>query len=137
MRVDKRLLDSAKQLNKYNLTMKQIKNLKIGNRELIKEPLFWRNNAISAWCICASVGNADFCDETSYWIGIYDEDAKAYKGKVRFNFSTYGGMCGYEFNTFFNPRTIETTDDLRIQKLFLEKINQLIDLGVLVRLCSE
>lgn len=132
MRVDKRLLDSAKQLNKYNLTMKQIKNLKIGNRELIKEPLFWRNNVISAWCICASVGNADFCDETSYWIGIYDEDAKAYKGKVRFNFSTYGGMCGYEFNTFFNPRTIENIDDFDIQKLFLEKINTLIDKGILV-----
>lgn len=133
MKIDKKEFEIAKKLNKYNLDMKQIRALKVGNRELIKTPLFWRNNVISAWCASGSVGNSKFCDETEYWLGIYDEDAKAYKGKVRFSFSTYGGMCGYNFNTFFNPKTIETMDDLRIQKLFLEKINNLIDMGVLVR----
>lgn len=34
--------------NKYNLTMKKIKKLKVGDEFKIKEPLFWRNNVINA-----------------------------------------------------------------------------------------
>ena len=121
--------------NKYKLTIKDIKKLKVGNRALIGEPVFWRNNVINAWCISGSSGTeADhrFGTDNGYWIGIYDEDAKAYAGKFRINFSTYGGMCGYNFNSFFKPKDIENENDLRIQELFLEKINYLIDNGILV-----
>ncbi len=121
--------------NKYNLTISKIKKLQIGNRSLLSEPLFWRNNVISAWCISGSSGtSADhrYGTDNGYWIGIYDEDAKAYAGKFRINFSSYGGMCGYTFNSFYRPADIENENDLRIQELFLEKINYLIDLGILV-----
>lgn len=122
--------------NKYELTIKDIKKLKVGNRSLLCEPLFWRNNAINAWCISGSSGTRadhEFGTDNGYWIGIYDEDAKAYAGKFRISFSTYGGMCSYEFNKFFQPKDIDNENDLRIQELFLDKINHLIDIGVLVR----
>ena len=38
--------------NRYNLTYSAVKALKIGNRSLIKSPMFFWNGAISAWCIC-------------------------------------------------------------------------------------
>ena len=125
-----KVLRKPKVENKYNLTIDKIKKLKIGDRSKICEPLFWRNNVISAWCITDSIG--PYFNETSFWIGIYDEDAPSYKGKLRFSFETYGGMCGYNFNTFYNSRTIESDSDLRIQELFLEKVNLLLDEGVLI-----
>lgn len=118
--------------NKYNLDMKKIRKLKVGKRDLIGSPLFWRNNVISAWCISELIGNSKFCDENEYWIGVYDIDAPTYAGKVRFSFSTYGGMCGYNFNTFFRPQDMDNEKDLAIQEAFLKKINDLIDMGILV-----
>ena len=120
--------------NKYNLDIKKIKKLNVLDRTQFSTPLFWRNNAISAWCISGSAGTEkdhEFATDNGYWIGIYDEDAKAYAGKFRISFSTYGGMCGYEFNKFFQPKDIDNENDLKIQELFLEKINELIDLGIL------
>ena len=117
------------------ITIPKIRKLKVGNRDLICEPLFWRNNVINAWCISGSAGtDADrqYCTDSGYWIGIYDEDAKAYAGKFRIDFSSYGGMCGYNFTSFFKPKDIENENDLRVQELFLEKINYLIDNGILV-----
>ena len=112
--------------NKYNLTIPKIKGLKIGDRGKIKEPLFWRNNIISAWCILKRYRDNEF------WLGIYDEDAPAYKGKFRIDFSTYDGMCEYDFKKFFQEKNIENEMDLRIQELALETINQLIDEGALM-----
>lgn len=115
--------------NKYNLTIADIKKLQIGDKTKIKEPLFWRNNVVSAWCIVETVGRFE---DAEYWIGVYDDDAHAYKGKFKFNFSTYNGMCGYEFKKFFNPAEIENKYDLEIQEKFLAKINYLIDEGILL-----
>lgn len=39
-----------KNLNKYGLTPKTIKNL-IPNKDKIQKKLFWRNNVISVWCL--------------------------------------------------------------------------------------
>jgi hypothetical protein len=120
--------------NKYNLTIKDCKKLQVGDRAKIKSPLFWRNTAINAWCISEDIGtDADkqFGTDNSYWIGIYDEDAKAYAGKLKISFSTYGGMCGYNFNSFFKEKDIENELDLITQEKFLEKINYLIDEGIL------
>ena len=115
--------------NKYNLTVSDIKKLQIGNREKVKEPLFWRNNVLSAWCIIETAGKFE---DAEYWLGIYDEDAPAYKGKFRFNFSSHGGMCDYKFKKFFDFSEIENEYDLEIQEKFLSKINFLIDEGILV-----
>lgn len=120
--------------NKYNLTIPQIRKLVIKDRSQVCFPLFWRNDVISAWCISGHAGSkADerFSTDNEYWIGIYDEDSKAYKGKFRFEFSTYGGMCGYRFEKFFQPADIECENDLLIQERFLEKINELLDKGIL------
>lgn len=122
--------------NKYNLTIQQCRNLKVRNRDKISEPLFWRNNVISAWCISENVGSKaeqKYCDDSSYWIGIYDGDANLDAGEFKFNFSTYGGMCGYNFKEFFKNEEIETDQDLRLQEAFLSKINYLIDEGILER----
>ena len=119
--------------NKYNLTIADIKKLEIGDRSRFEaDPRFWRNNVIDAWCMTKSIGNEAFCDNTEYWMGFYDLDCKRYPGKFRFAFTTYGGMCGYSFQKFFQPKDIDREDDLRIQELFLDAINNLLDDGILV-----
>lgn len=120
--------------NKYNLTYSGVKKLKVGNRELVNSHLFWRNEIIKAWCITGYTGNNSFYrGENEYWIGIYDEDAPFFAGQFRFELTSYGGMCGYTFNKFFDKEDIECGDDLLIQEMFLNKINQLIDLGILIK----
>ena len=120
-----------KTLNKHNLTIAKIKKLRVLDREQLKRPLFWRNDVVKAWCISEEVGHPEFCDETSYWIGIYDEDAPAYAGKFRIQFWTCGGYFSYKFKKFFEEKDIENDDALQIQIKFLAKINQLIDLGII------
>ena len=122
---------AKKVANKHHLTISKIKQMHVLDRSKVHKPLFWRNEVIKAWCISEEVGNPKFGDETSYWIGIYDEDAPAYAGQIRINFSTYGGMCGYNFEKFFQPEDIECDDDLRIQQKFLAKINYLLEEGII------
>ncbi len=133
--------------NTYNLTMKDVRKLQVADRTKIKSPLFWRNDIIDAWCISGSTNakcfnKGDFKEwvdvelindgmQDEFWIGIYDEDARAYAGKLRVSFSSYGGMCGYNFNRFYNPKEIENEQDLLIQEMFLKKLNYLISEGVL------
>lgn len=121
--------------NKYNLTMTKIRRLKVADRSKVCAPLFWRNDVIGAWCICGTSGNdmdRRFGIDNEYWIGIYDLNAKAYAGKFRVSISSYGGMCHYNFNKFYQLKDIDNEQDLEIQEKFLEKINELIDCGVLV-----
>ena len=119
--------------NIYNLTVPIIRQLRV-DRSKVGEPWFWRNNVISAWCLsgstakCAADDEFGTCDE--YWLGVYDEDAKAYAGKIRVSFSAYGGMCGYNFKEFYNPKDIENELDLEIQEKFLKVMNDLIERGV-------
>jgi len=122
--------------NKYNLTVQDLKRLRVGNREKICEPLFWRNNAISGWCISGTTiknrKDDEFGTYDEFWIGVYDEDAKAYAGKIRVTFSAYGGMCHYNFKKFFDYSEIEHEMDLEIQEKFITTINQLLDEQILV-----
>ena len=121
--------------NKYNLTMKDCRHLAVKDRSKICEPLFWRNDVINAWCISGSTAKNSKDDEygcyNEFWLGIYDEDAKAYAGKVKVQFSAYGGMCHYNFNKFYDYSKIENEVDLEVQEMFLEKINVLLDEGIL------
>lgn len=116
--------------NRYKLKISDIKKLKIKDRSKVCEPLFWRNEVIKAWCICGVVGKFE---DAEYWIGIYDEDAPAYAGKFKFNFTTYMGMCSYTFEKFYDKAEIENNNDWQIQEKFLAKINELLDLGILSR----
>jgi len=120
--------------NKYSLKPSDINKLIILDRSKIKEPLFWRNDIIGAWCISKSIGNSkdrQFCTDNSVWIGVYDEDAKSYKNKVRYNCTSYGGMCSYNFKKFFDSKDIENEYDLKSQEFLLETINTLLDLKIL------
>ena len=62
--------------NRYNLTYSDVQKLKIGNQELIKEPLFPWNEQISAWCT-SGISDISWRDDT-FWIRIYSEDSSEY-----------------------------------------------------------
>lgn len=117
-----------KNLNKYGLTPKTIRNL-VPNRNKIQKKPFWRNNVISAWCLSDNtIHHADdivYSEYDEYWLGVYDID-----GEVEFNLYSYGGMCKYYPSEFLKADEIENKDDLEIQVKFLKCINQLIDNGV-------
>lgn len=119
--------------NKYNLTMKKIQKLKIGDEYKIKKPLFWRNNIINAWCINGTVGtyqDIKYCTYNEFWIGIYD---KPYcNSRIRAYCNCWGGMGTYKFDKFFRPEDIECENDLKVQEELLKTINHLIDERILV-----
>lgn len=117
--------------NKYNLTYKDLSKLKVLNRDKICEPLFWRNNVIEAWCITQKTRDNGFGDESSFLLRVYDEDAKAYKGKIRVCFDSYGGMFGYKFKKFFDYEDIDNELDLEIQEKFISTISYLLDEKIL------
>ena len=114
-------------LNKHGLTPKIIQNL-IPNKDKIQEKPFWRNNAISAWCLSDNtIHHADsivYSMYDEYWLGVYDID-----GEVEFHLYSYGGMCSYNPSEFLKSSEIENKDDLEIQVKLLKRINQLIDNG--------
>ena len=121
--------------NKYDLTPAMIPKLSV-DREKVKEPVFWRNNVIDAWCISLNTAknsrDLEFGTYDEFWIGVYDEDAKEYAGKIRCCFSSYGGMCHYNISSFFDPNEIENEMDLQIQEKAVALLNQLIDEGVFI-----
>lgn len=119
--------------NIYGLTVPMIRTLQVDRSKITGAP-FWRNTVINAWCLSGSTAKCaadeEFGTTDEYWLGVYDEDAKAYAGKIRVTFSAYGGMCGYNFKEFYNPKDIENELDFRIQEQFLSVMNDLIERGV-------
>lgn len=68
------------------------------------------------------------CIAGEYWICFYDIDAPTAKaGKVTSECSSYGGECTYKFKDFYKMKDIDNDTDLKLQELFLEQINWLID----------
>ena len=67
----------------------------------------------------------------SYWIGFYDKDAKSYANKIRLSCTSHEEMCGYNFKNFFDYFEIENVVDLELQEKLLERINWLIDEGII------
>lgn len=119
--------------NKYNLRVSDIKYLIVDRDKIQREP-FWRNNVINAWCLSSNTAKNTMdemsCD--SYWLGIYDGDDLMHPNEIQVRFDSYGGMCHYYFDEFYDSDSIENDTDLRIQEMFLAQINQLIDDGVFV-----
>lgn len=115
--------------NKYNLTPKNIKKLKILDWGRLKEKT-WHNNAMLSgnwWCHlegCNAGGQYD--DETEFWIG-FNED----NNKVDCHFSTYGGMCHYNFKNFYDSKDIENKYDMQMQVNTIRWLNMMIDEGIL------
>ena len=117
--------------NKYNLKPKDIQKAIVLDFERLHSTPFWRNNVVNAWCLSETTiknrKDDEYCCYNEYWIGFYDSDAKAYAGKIQLNCCSYGGMCHYNFKSFFNPEEIDCEIDLEIQEKLLARINWLID----------
>ena len=115
--------------NKYNLTPKSIRKLKILDWEKLKKKT-WFNNAMASgkwWCHlegCNLKGNYD--DEDEFWIGFNEEN-----NKIDCDFSTYGGMCWYNFDTFYDAEQIGNEFDMNVQVNTIKWLNQMIDEGIL------
>ena len=120
-----------KVVNKYKIKPKDIQGAIILNRERLQQAPFWRNNVVGAWCLSGGTGNGLGGYIDTYWIGFYDQDAKAYAGKIRLQCSSHEDMCSYNFKKFFDYTEIESEVDLELQEKLLETINWLIDENII------
>ena len=110
-------------INIHNLTPKNIRELIVDHSKIDKAHGFWHNDVLNIWCISGAQGNVNFCTESEYWLGIYD-DGPAVK------FTCDGGIRGYEIENFFIEKDIENEQDYLIQYHFIEKMNRLIAEGI-------
>lgn len=118
--------------NKYNLKPKDIEKAVILDYERLHQPPFWRNDIIQSWCLSGGSGKGYYVDWIdSYWIGVFDKDAKSYAGKIRLSCTSYEDMCHYNFRNFFDYSEIENEIDLELQEKLLSRINWLIDYGII------
>ena len=127
--MDKTLFETVP--NKYKLTVKDIRHLKILDWDRLKKAC-WHNDAMkktgSWWCHlegCQLEGKP-YNDEDEFWIGFREED-----NTVRCHFTSYGGMCGYDFNTFYSPRSVQNDFDVRVQVNTIRWLNMMIDEKIL------
>lgn len=121
-----------KVLNKYNLKPKDIQKATILNYDRLQKPPFWRNDVVQAWCLSDGSGKGFYGDWIdSYWIGFYDKNAKSHSGKIILQCSSYEDMCNYNFDTFFDYNDIDNEFDLELQEKLLDRINWLIDEGII------
>lgn len=115
--------------NKYKLTPKSIKKLKILDWERLKKET-WNNCAMRTgtwWCHlegCNVGGRYD--DEDEFWIGFNEID-----DKIDCNFTAFGGMCSYTFDKFYDKASIENRFDIGVQVNAIRWLNKLIDEGIL------
>lgn len=116
--------------NKYNLTPKDIKKLKIVDWKRLKKRT-WHNKAMLSgnwWCHLegCNLKGERYDDENEFWIG-FNED----NNKVDYSFSAYGGMCRYQFEKFYQASEIENKFDMGVQVNAIKWLNQMIDDGIL------
>ena len=114
--------------NKYNLTPKNIKKLKVLDQERLKKHT-WHNNAMRKtgewWCHlegCQLKGSYD--DMNEFWIG-FDEQ----NNRIDCHFSCWEGMGRYDFDEFY--QYITQACDLHVQVNAIKYLNMLIDEGIL------
>ena len=120
--------------NKYNLTPKSIKELVIKDWDKLKTKT-WKNDAMKktgTWW-CRLIGCNDrrnpgnkYYGEDEFWIGFREED-----NKIDCMFSSFCGMCGYEFDEFYKAETIENDYDMNVQVNAIAFLNELLDEGIL------
>ena len=111
--------------NKYNLTPKNIKKLKILDWERLKKKTWYNNAMLSGnwWCHLEGCNiNGKHDDEDEFWIG-FNED----NDKIDCHFSSYGGMCDYRFSKFYSSDDIENVYDMNVQVNTIKWLNEMID----------
>lgn len=114
--------------NKYNLTPKKIKTLKILDWERLKKHT-WYNEAMKKtgkwWCHlegCNIGGKYDDMDE--FWIGFNEKD-----NRIDYHFTCWEGMGGYNFTEFY--KETENRYDLQVQVNAIKYLNMLLDEKIL------
>lgn len=121
------ITEEHKKLNKYNLRLNDLNKLIVKDFDkLTKCDFFWYNKAIDKYVsteISTEI-SAKYCSENDYTI-------IATKNKIKVSLSSFGGMCHYNFRKFFDEKDIENNDDLQIQVKLINRINYLIDNGIL------
>ena len=112
--------------NKYNLTIKKIKELKVIDWDRLKKKT-WFNKAMKKPCWCHLEGSQHpnsknrYEDDGEFWIGFYED------GRVDCNFSSYEGMCSYVFDKFYNIKELENKFDMHVQVNAIKFLNELLD----------
>lgn len=106
--------------NKYNLDFKSLKDLKLKDRTLVSEPLFWRNDKNLLWCYSKPIANG----ETEFWIRIKDD------GKIVIHCASHHNLYEYKFSKFFNLSEINSIYELMLQEELLATLNAFIDEGI-------
>lgn len=112
--------------NKYNLRPADIRKFKVLDWDRLKK-ICWHNNAMKNgdwWCHLegSQSQGQKYCDEDEFWIGFNAEN-----NKVRYNFTSYEGMCHYNFSAFYSPRSIENKYDMNVQVNAMRFLNMLLD----------
>jgi hypothetical protein len=119
--------------NKYHITPKSIKKLKILDWDRLKK-LTWHNDAMtrkgSWWCHLEGCQPPDskqqYDDEDEFWIGFNEEN-----DKIDCHFTCFGGMCGYYPKKFYSVEEIGNKYDMNVQVNTIKWLNTMIDEGVL------
>lgn len=118
--------------NKYNLTPAKLHKLIVKDWVGLKKNT-WHNEAMkdtgSWWCHLEGSqepDNTKYCDDDEFWIGFNEVD-----NTIKFWFSSYEGMCGYEFKKFYDFEEIENKFDLNVQVNAIRWLNKMIDEKIL------
>lgn len=118
--------------NKYNLTPAKLRKLVVKDWVRLKKNT-WHNEAMkdtgSWWCHLEGSqepDNTKYCDDDEFWIGFNEVD-----NTIMFWFSSYEGMCGYEFKKFYDFEEIENKFDLNVQVNAIRWLNKMIDEKIL------
>lgn len=110
--------------NKYNLTPKNIKTVKVLDWDRLKEHT-WYNEAMDSPCWCHLEGcqkeGREYDSESEFWIGFYEN------GKIRYWFNCYDGMWDYDPKRFYWSKSIENAYDMQVQVNAIKYLNMLID----------
>lgn len=115
--------------NKYNLRPADINRLVVKDWDTIKKKC-WLNKAKARdgewYCHlegCHTPGKP-YNEEDEFWIGFCTD------GRVGYHFTSYEGMCGYNFNNFYDMAEIENKFDFQVQVNAMRWLNELLDSGV-------
>lgn len=119
--------------NKYHLTPKSIKKLRILDWDRLKT-LTWHNDAMtrkgSWWCHLEGCQPPDskrqYDDVDEFWIGFDEEN-----NRIDYSFTCAEGMLGYKFDEFYSIDGIENKFDMFVQVNAIKWLNMMIDEGIL------
>lgn len=106
--------------NKYDLDFNKLKDLKLKDRTLVKEPFFWRNEKNRLWCYSKPIANG----ETEFWIRIKDDD------KIVIHCASHDNLYEYKFDKFFDLSEINSVYEYILQEELLATVNTFIDEGI-------